>query len=209
MLKEKNNSYEALQNTIHDFKKSHCQNNVFIETYEEMKELMKEKRRKFLDLAQISYTSCQDISKEINTGQVKCKTNEELLNKNQEKLKLKQEKFENENKKIDQQLEAIANSLEETESLKNNESYASMLLKTELDDFEKEIKEYENSQNRKDIFLNEQEKEEEKECQKIIEEFFIVDNQTIKYTEQLEENRKRMYQEITEVKNVLKGIEDE
>lgn len=209
MFKEKNTSCEALQNTINAFKKSHCENNVFIETYEQMREIMKEKHRKILDLAQIIYTSCQDISKEINAGQLKCKANVELLNKSHEKFKVQQSKFENENKKLDQQLEAISNSLEETESLKNKESEVSVSLKRDLDTLEKENNAYEDSLNKKEIFLNEKEKEEENKGQKITEEFFMVDNDAKRHAEQLEDKKKRMYQQITEIQNILTRIQDE
>lgn len=209
MFKEKNNSCEALQNTIRTIKKSHCENNVFIETYEQMREIIKEKHRKILDLAQIIYTSCQDMSKEINTGQLKCKANVDLLNKSQEKFKVQQRKVENENKKLDQQSGAIANSLEETQFLKNKEYDANVSLKRDLDLLEKEIHEYEDSLNKKESFLNDKEKDEENKSQKITEELFMVDSETKKHEEQLQDNKKNMCQQIIEVQNILTRIEGE
>lgn len=209
VLKEKINLSETLQNNLYSLKDSHCKNNVFLETYEKMRIIMKEKHRNGLDSAKILYNSCQELSDILENSKTECKANEELILKTEEKFKMEQTKFEQKHNQLVQDKNTINNKLAEEESLKTVEKEHNALLKMELDNLQKEIKQFELSLCLKEKYLTEKEVDEENKEQKIIEEFNIVDKEFNLTTENYEQLRTNHLQVINDLESNLHNIEEQ
>lgn len=209
VLTEKSNSYEALQCNLYTLKDEQYKKTVYLETYEKMNSIMKEKHRKFLNFAQLIYTLCQEIFKELNNRQSECQLNQGLIDECLEKFRIKQAQFEFKEKEFKQNLEEInKNSLKE-EGLENKEYNTISVLKEELESLHRQIDQYTNSNNKKEHSLIEKDMVEANKGQKIIESLEIISKDHISMTEKLKELEINHYELISEQQTQIKSIEEQ